>query len=305
MSRDRVMGQETFEHFVWLLPGIARRYGFPPPDGAPKWSRDVCKTWVLDFFEKKGHEVAVKLFLSATDESSFTLLVRTSIANELKDQAKATEAGKMRSRMRTLLVKEPDFVDATALFAGDPAWTLVGFEDAIYTGDWEDLLRTPALKAIEPIEKLNEGGPTSRQNRERLVAAARIILQAAGGAMRDQVLGMALVTLFELDRPASFLVREDDVEADPGKPLEAPDLYVVATEAADEIIYQLSPDEGIALLVLDQPLAIAAAFLPHIPELPTFLSDLKIKLQGLIDRTDLPPGTVELVLDWCRKLPHP
>jgi hypothetical protein len=261
--------------------------------------------WVVELFEKRGHDIAVKLFLSATDETSFTRLVRTSIANELKDQAKATEAGKMRSRMRTLLNKESDFVDATGLYGGDPAWTLAGLEEAIYTGDWEDLLRAPALKTIHPIEHLNTAGPTSRENAAKLVGAARIILEAAGGAVRDQVLATALVKLFELDRASSFLVRDEDVKAAPGKPLDAPDLHAVAAEAADRIIYELSPDEGIAILVLEEPLAIAAAFLPHITDLPTFLSDLKTKMQGLIDRTDLPPGTIELVLDWCRKLPHP
>jgi hypothetical protein len=302
MKNTGQVGHETFNLFAWNVPSSARRYGFPPPPGATAWSPPVCAEWVLDLFNKKGAEVAVKLFTGATDEASFTRLVRRTIENEMKDQAKATEAGKMRSRMRTLLPKEDDFVDATALYAGDPAWTLAGHGEEIYTGDWEDLLTAPELKAIEPIQKLNTAGPTSRENIDKLVGAARVILQKAGGAVRDQVLATALVKLFELDAPDIFLVRDDDVSQTAGKPGKTPEGQIEAIEAADAIIVQLSPDEAMALLVLDQPLAAAKQYLPHVTDLAEFLDQLRVKMQAIVDPTDLPPGSLDYVLDWGRQL---
>jgi hypothetical protein len=304
MKNTGQVDRETFSLFVWQVPSIAKRYGMPPPGGAKSWTREVCVEWVLEFFDRKGHEVAVKLFNAATDEASFGRVVRRAIENQLKDEAKATTAGKLRSRMRTLLTPQTDFIDATQLHGGDPAWTLEGLGDEIYSGDWMDLLTAPALKAIEPIKQLNPAGPTSRENSEKLVNAARIILQTAGGAIRDQVLATALVHLFELDAPDLYLIRESDEGTSALPKIPSPEAHVEAIEAADAIIFALSPDEGRALLVIDEPLAEAAAYLPDIADIEEFLAGVKVKIQGLIERTELPPGTFDRVLDWFRRLPR-
>jgi hypothetical protein len=300
------IGPETLELFVSLVPRVAHRHGFPPPD-RQRWSREVCLEWVLDLVDKKGLELGAKLYALAVDEDTLVKVVWRTIENELKDQAKATTVGKLRSRMRTLLTREDDFVDATLLFAGDPAWTLEGLGDVIQEGDWEDLLRTPALKSIDPIDALNTAGRTPKVTADKLIMAARILISAAGGAMRDQVLCAALVTLFELDEPEIYVIRDNDGDDDepPLGVTASPEDNMIAVAAANVIWSELSLDEGRALVVLDVPLAEAAYYLPHIPDLKSFLEVLKKKLQTLVDRTDLPRGTFELLIQWSRELPDP
>ncbi len=304
MKNSGQVGRETVDLFISNVPSIAKRHSFPPPDSAPAWTRDVCEKWVVEFFEKKGNEAAVKLITRATDEASFTLLVRRAIENEMKDQAKATEVGKLRSRMRTLLAKDSDFLDATQLLGGDHAWTFSEHGETVFGGDWEDLLTAPELKAIEPIQELNHSGPTSRENAAKLVGAARIILRKAGGALRDQVLARALMKLFELDAPDMFFLRDSDAAGarSATTPTSTPEEVVDGIAAGDAIIFQLSPDQCMAMVVLDQPIAIAEKFLSHLTDVPTFLEDLKTRLRDVIDPHNLPAGAYDHVIAWGLKL---
>lgn len=299
------LGRETVALFVRLLASSAKRYGFPPPGGGA-WTPAAREAWVQDFFVKKGHEVGVKLLLSADgDEDALTKVVRRAIENELKDQARATTAGKMRSRLRTLLTPSDEFLDATSLYGGDPAWTLPAHGDAVYTGDWMDLLQAPGLKKIEPIRALNTAGPTSRDNAEKLTTAVRVILETARGAVRDQVLATAIVYLFELDAPEAYLIREDDQGRSALRTIPSPEEQVEAIEAAERIILELAPDEGRVLLVLEEPIAIATAYLRHVVDVENLRESTRHKLRSLIDPVTLPPGTFDIVLDHFRRLPPP
>jgi len=303
MRRDGRVGEQTVELFVWSVSAAVRRHRYPPPTGSAAWTHAVCLEWVIDLFDKKGHDVAVRLFVHAVDQISFAKLVRRTVENELKDQAKATTAGKLRGRMRTLLGKEAGFVDATSLFGGDPAWTLEGFGDAIYLGDWADLLYAPALKLIEPIRELNTAGPTSKENADKLVTAARVILTEAGGAVRDQVLATALVKLFELEVAEMFLGTDGNTMAAIEGSARSPEQQVEAIEAGDRMIMELSTDELRGLLVLEESDAVAAVLMPHIPNIQDFLEALRVKLQNLIGTDGVPLGTLTHVLNYARHLP--
>ena len=189
---------------------VANKYNFPPPTGHHIWTDEAAAEWLDGAFAKRGREFMTKVALRAVDDLSYGRVVRRSIKNELIDGAKGTVEGRLRSRMRTILPSEPGFIDATARFAGKAAWTLDSLGEGVWVGDWKDLLRLPNY-AHETIEHLNPAGPTSKENKRKLVAATRAILERAGGAVSDRVLSQVLVQLFELEDVDLYLLGDEQV----------------------------------------------------------------------------------------------
>lgn len=206
------MGPVQYAWLLRLVQRVARANGFPPPAGAI-WDDDGARQWLSEQFSgTKGPEFFARVGLTATDDLSYSRLASKSIKNALIDQARGTVTGLMRQRLRGLLAKESDFVDVTSSYGGTAAWTLNGL-DEIWTGDFENLLGAPGLFAIGKIQKLNRAGKTPAHIIEKLVAAARILIRFAGGALSDQVLATLIVRIFDLDELAPYGLR--DTDADP------------------------------------------------------------------------------------------
>lgn len=294
IASGTAFGPAMYELFLGLTKETGRRY--PPPAGHAKWTLEASREWLHDvFIAKKGPTVATKLALTATDDDSLRRLARKAIQNAFTDDARATASGAMRKRLRGLLTKA-GFYDATEVHAGTEAWSLPQFGESIFGGDWADLLRAPALATIDPIEALNTAGPTSRENAEKIVSAARILLETAGGAVRALDLAKGIVTLFELDDPDLYFLRDTDQDANEQDRVEVPGQWLERIQAADQIWAALSPDERVLVAYLDEPAAIHKKLLPAQADVNDLASTLRIKLSAMLSAEPAPPGALGIVI---------
>lgn len=210
----RSYGPVQYDWLIDQIIQVARINGFPPPTGS-LWTEELAADWLHEQLAgPRGVEFIVGAYMKVTDDKSYRLYARRSIKNALIDEAVATPVGRLRKRLRGLLAKEKDFVDATEAYGGTHAWTLDGVE-GIWQGDSVDLLRAPGLLELGTIQKLNPAGPTSADNKAKLVGAARAIIQHAGGALSAQVLASAIVRLFDLEDLPDFGF--DDLEVEPAR----------------------------------------------------------------------------------------
>jgi hypothetical protein len=319
---ENPMGPSTYALLIDLLRASTRSY--PPPAGHHSWTREAAADWLQDyFFPTKGERVALKFLTTATDDETLVLVARTAIRRALTDDARATTAGRMVARLETLLPRE-GFIDARKIYAGTKAWTLPELGDAIYQGDWKDLLRDPRLKGIQPIVSLPTQGTASKANIASIVQAVRGLLLAAGGAMYARDVANAVVTLFELDDPTLYALRDTDQDEhvddfdgrspddEPLTEYDEPDdtptgpFADVAQmyEDAERIWNSLTADEQRLIGVLDQPIAIWKTALPGRSDALAVGRALKAKLRGLLTEAPLAPGALDVLITRSTSLPR-
>ena len=267
---------------------------YPAPEGHSRWTADAARQWLSDsFLMRKGNDIAIRLAVQATDDVSLERLARKAVQRVFIDEARATTAGAMRKRLAGMLPKN-GFIDATkTVYAGTTSWTLPELGAEIYQGDWQDLLRNPRMKGIPPISQLNRSGPTSRSNAESIVHGVRALLLAAGGAMRDLDIAIAIVTLFELDDPDLYVIRDADqdildqrIEVTTGAEV---------GEAADRIWHALTAEEQRVVGFLDEPAAICARVVPSYVDPVAFATRLGFKMRTILEADPPPPGALDLV----------
>jgi len=266
------LGSVGYAWFKKQIRRIALAKNYPPPAGHKFWTAEASADWLGGVFVRRGREYVVNLGINAVDDRSYTAIVRKAIKNEFADQAKSTEPGKLRSRLRNVLPTMGGFRDFTEEYGGAHAWTLDEFSDEVWTGDWQDLCRLPGIASVGHIEKLNEGGPTSAANKKSLADAARIVLQGAGGALADLTLARVLVKIFDLDPneiDQYFLgddeiaqgdnlveVIERQIEREKGWGAEneysAPAEWLEALALADVLMAELSDEARAGLSTLDE-----------------------------------------------------
>lgn len=312
LAAGEPMGDAMYALLVELVEKSTRMY--PPPAGYTTWSKEAAQEWLHEYFiPKKGELVALKFLHTAVDDPTLVLVAKKSVRRALIDWARATTAGNMVGRLETLLPRE-GFVDAKAIFAGTPAWSLPELGEAIYQGDWTDLLRSPQLKGIPPISQLNRQGTTSRANIDSLVRAARGLLEAAGGAMPARDLATAVVELFELDDPTMYSLRDadynendqmdepspdDEQRTDQDEADGIPHIDFVdqeqAHDDADRIWDALSPAEQRLVGYLDSPPA-WKPLLPGRSDAAAVARDLKQKLGSMLRAEPAAPGALGIVL---------
>ncbi|MCU1579998.1 MAG: hypothetical protein JWP19_2202 [Rhodoglobus sp.] len=319
----RALGQLGPVQYAWvikLVRQVGRASGFPPPSGAA-WNSDAARHWLADQLSgTKGPEFFVRVGATATDDASYTRLARRSIKNAMIDEARGTTAGLMRLRMRGLLMKQPDFVDHTKEFAGTAAWSLVGLTE-IWAGDFEELLRAPGLAAIEPIEKLNAAGPTSAENIEKLVRAARTLISFAGGALTDQVLATAIVRVFELDELAPYGLTELDIDPAAERAIErveialdwdngwyseiehmAPAEWLVMLAEADALLKGFVWVERLSIAVGDEDLSETVTLLPGTSVSATYVKSVLARFRERVATQKPSKEAVKVALASCLEL---
>lgn len=308
------MGPSMYALLIELIRTSTRSY--PPPAGHRSWTCEAAQQWLHDyFFPAKGERVALKFLKTATDDESLFFVARTAIRHALTDDARATTAGRMVARLETMLPRE-GFVDAREIYAGTKGWTLPELGENIYQGDWKDLLRDARLKGIPPIVSLPTQGTTSKANIASIVQAVRGLLLAAGGAMQDRHVAAAVVTLFELDDPTLYALRDtdqdltadeldghspdDDTRSEYDEPDETPtrEFADVAQmhEDANRLWDSLTTDEQRLIGVLDQPSAIWKASLSGRSDATAIGKALKAKLRALLTEEPLIPGALNVVI---------
>ena len=309
LAEDGAIGKQTLALLVRSAIRVANRKGFPPPSGHERWTPAAASEWLHDeFFPRKGFELPIRLRAEAADEASLRRLLERSAHRVLQDQAKATPVGLMIERMRTFLPRIDGVVDFRECY-GAEAWTLMSSGDAIFPGDWRDLLSDPALRAVEPLDELNSAGPATQANLRRLVEASEVLLRRAEGALRAADLAHALVELFELDDPAFWPLldlledREED-EREVGLPtrdgLELGALEL-AHLAADQLLQELTYEDRLLIVWMDQPLALIRIAIPSMVVTYPKIAALKKKLATIHTAHEPPSGSWDVVISRCDK----
>lgn len=312
LAAGEPMGDAMYRLLVKIVRQSTSMY--PPPAGYASWTNEAAREWLHGyFFPKKGELVAQKFLNTAVDDATLVMVARKAVRRALTDEARATTAGKMVGRLATLLPRE-GFVDAKGILAGTPAWSLPELGDAIYHGDWSDLLRSPQLKGIPPISQLNSQGTTSRANIDSLVGAVRGLLTAAGGAMPARDLATAVVELFELDDPTMYSLRDADRDSDTDMADASPDDEQrsvheevdgvpitelvdrgLAYDDADRIWAALTDDEKRLVGYLDTPPLWKPLFRGR-ADVTSVASSLRTKLASMLDAEPVASGALDIVL---------
>lgn len=286
---DEVSGSSAFTAASYaflrrVVVSVAKRYNFPVRPGHAGWTPAAADEWISDvFWPKKGYEAVVTVQVQATDDSSAEALLRVVVHNLLRDEARATTTGKMLDRLNGLIAKQGDLAAGDACTGGTRSWTMPELGDAVYDGDWRDLLVAPVLRSLPPLGILNPAGPTSAANRDALNTAARLLVEAAGGAVRAADLARAVVQIYELDDPAiDTLEAETEGRFVTTSAAEAPGQRAEHVAAADFVWAQLELPEVLLLPHLDRSPALVKRLVPAVANPRQRLPDLQAKLRDLL-----------------------
>ncbi|WP_234343084.1 hypothetical protein [Streptomyces fulvoviolaceus] len=230
---------------------VARTQGFPPPDGHAAWTDEAVDELLFEMISRKGEKFLLNCFLKTVDDTSLEKMFFTSIRNFLIDQAKGTERGKLRRRIARRL-READRFRSVA--STSPRWALASHPPgAAWHGELEELIRAAWEVRGVWITAWNTSGPTPRQTVHALMGVLTGVLEAAGGAVREEDLAKVLEARFDLLTPAQFtaLYADDGALIDSVTDREQGDAPVAAETMAGEIWDEMSPQERSLLSLLE------------------------------------------------------
>ncbi|GLV89795.1 hypothetical protein Slala04_12490 [Streptomyces lavendulae subsp. lavendulae] len=239
---------------------VARTQGFPPPEGHSAWTDEAVDELLFEMISRKGEQFLLNCFLKTVDDTSLEKMFFTSIKNFLIDQAKGTERGKLRRRFASRLGQDDRF---RSVPGASPRWTLASHPpDAIWQGDLNDLVQASWDVRGVWITAWNHSGPTPKQTVHALMTVLVAILEAAGGAVREEDLAKVLEARFELLGPPQFtpLYTDDGTLADSVAD-SAKDADQVAAETLAREIWQAMSQQERRLL-------------PHLDDDPTEVANL-------------------------------
>ncbi|MEY2226497.1 hypothetical protein [Streptomyces sp. BF23-19] len=228
---------------------VARTQGFPPPADHAAWTDDAVDDLLFEMLSRKGEQFVLNLSLKAIDDTSLEKMFFTSIKNFLIDEAKGTERGKLRRRFATRLAQDNRFRAVPG-----SRWTLTSHPaGVVWQGDLDDLVGAAWGAREVWITAWNHSGPTPKKTVHALMTVLTAVLEAAGGAVREEDLAKVLEARFELLSPPRFVslyaddgavidsISDETQGADP----------VAAGILAGEIWDGMSPQERSLLAHLD------------------------------------------------------
>lgn len=200
-DEDRALDEVAFTELLYRLAGqAARTRTFPPPEGYARWTPEAVRVLAHEVAGKgkKGDRpFALKVLEQATSQPSLERLILKSLRNVLVDQAKATETGKLRRRLRNVLPDDPQ----TRFVAFDEpfeAWALTDAPDDLWQGERDDLVQAALAVRGVTIDRWNEGGQTPRVVKVALWETSAGVLTAARARLEAQVLATVLRLRFVL-----------------------------------------------------------------------------------------------------------
>lgn len=259
---------------------VCRTRGFPPPEGYERWTDEAVDEFLHEMFAKKGEKFVLDCFLKAVDDVSLEKLFYTSIRRFLIDQAKGTERGKLRRRFAGRLAADSKY---RKVKDASPRWALAAHPTgAVWQGDLDDLVRAAWEVRGVWITAWNSSGPTPKATEHALMTVLEAVLEAAGGAVREEDLAKALEARFDqLGTPESTAIHNGDGSLN--------DLVVDKNEGADpvgvevvaaEIWAEMSPEERRLLSRLeDGPEEVAADLGVGVHEARAIMEALREKLR--------------------------
>lgn len=217
---------------------------------------------VGDFLVSRGSGVATMLLTEATDDHSFSALLRTSLRHWLVDQARKTDLGALRRRLERLISEDDRFEVVPGGQAGAGWWRLAGTGAGPVGPPLADLcavawevrdIRIPAWNSQE------RRAPSA--DVESLGRIMQAVLTRAGGSMQPAtavaVFADRLPNALDpaenplTDAEAAGLASADGACGDPAEAVVAVETASSASQLALNIYAMLSADERRLLLCLD------------------------------------------------------
>lgn len=284
-------GNETVTLIIALTGQLVRTRGFPPPAHHRSWSQQAIEDTVGALFAGKNNSWLKEVQALATDQRSLERLLRKVIENWLIDEAKQTVVGKMRRRLRGLLGRDQQFVNAKQLLAGEDGWTRSEYGDTVWQGDTRVLYRSTAHAAAGPLEPLNTAGPTSQRNRIVIVQYILGVFAGALGALREQLLARFIVERFELEHVEEELSDENE-DTQP-----TPEAQYEIELAADRIRAELTGRDAVVLAFYDVPEQLASRFGITLEEANELVRALLVRLRPLCASTDIGRAGLRIVIE--------
>ena len=217
---------------------------------------------VGDFLVERGSGVAAMLLASASDDNSFSALLRTSLRHWLVDQVRKTDLGALRRRLERLLDEDDRF---EVVPSGEPAagwWRLTGTGVAPVGPPLTDLCRAAwGVRDIRIPAWTSDERRAPAADAESLGRIMLAVLAMAGGSLHPAT----VVAVFADRLPNALDPSEEplaDVEAagaagavgaaaDPAQVLAADEAAKIAIQTAEGFYSLMSPDERRLLPRLD------------------------------------------------------
>lgn len=295
-------GDETIALLRRLARQVARGSSFPPPDGYSDWTTEAVDDLLADMFSTKGQAFVLACLSKATDEGSLERLLLASVKNHLIDLAKGTERGKLRRRLETLLGNDGRFVRVDG-----PGWRLASYsEGTVWQGDGAFLEAAAAAVRGVQLGKLPPSGPTPRGSVEALVTVAHAVLQAAGGAVRDEDLARVLEARFSLLQPPMVVsLTADEGFVEVASLDDGPERVVVEADERAELLWEsLAPLERSLVPHLRGTVEDVMAVAEVGPVTAAALTDaLREKLRRATEDDEQQEATLRALLHKCRSRP--
>jgi hypothetical protein len=291
-------GATAIKLLLQLSGQLVARNSFPPPPQHHSWNDDA----ILDFIGgmvdgKGGADFILAAALKSRDQHSFERLLRASVENWLKDQAKMTVVGRMRRRLVTLLGGDPRFVRASTIVGAD-AWTFAEFDVAVWQGDEVDLFQRTRRSSDNGLAELNVAGKTSAKNASILVGYCHHVLSMALGALRDQLIARFVVRRYELDEPFATELHEATTDLHNENSVEE---QILVFDLRDSLLDLLDTRDQIVLALWEDIEKLAERLRLSAAEAKLEVSMLFDRLRPLSFRTDTGREALVLVIEECAK----
>ncbi len=235
------------------VAAVARFDRYPPPDNYQTWTADAVTEMAHDFLVgDRSHERLVHLAVLATDERSFARLLEATVRNYFRSRARATDRGRLHRRIRSLLENDVIFAQVDAGQPGAGWWRLRDGPEAPWAGRIDELLGAASAVPVA-LTRWRDGMVAERASLREL--CQRVLSAADGAVPLSDVVGVVAHRLGLAPPPIST-----EVDAPDTTTVADVESSALATLAASVAFDQLTVRERLLLLVLDDSVREAAAF---------------------------------------------
>jgi hypothetical protein len=231
------------------LVGVARR--FPPPEGSATWDDAAQHTAAHKYLEnRRTPRRLLDMALRSGNDRIFEAQMEKAVVNHFRDQARATDLGKLIVRVKEVLREANGFVAIPR--AGEELWTFDGLPNEPSTTPAPDLAAAIRAEPIVVPRWTSATRDAPLADRDTFVRLIRSVLGAAEGSLTAPDIARTLTTRLD-HRRVPLTVELDTTEglSEPADPTAGPAASTLARIRAAEIFDPLSDRQRIILLNLD------------------------------------------------------
>jgi hypothetical protein len=248
-----VLGLRGIALLYRTVEQVVRVRNLPPPDGMPKWTKDMLQESAHDVYaHRKAPERMLSLAARSTDEESFRQQLWTLVANDLASTNRRTARGKLHERLK----------DVTSGMASpsreEGRWQLAGAAERDQPARFDELVAAAAaVQVVEPAWSplsANDAPVADRASLEAMITT--VLATAATGLTLGDLTAVLASRLGVHDAP----VHRDDEGWERIAPVAADDpaADVAAMDAAQRLVSQLTVKEQQVLPYLDESASVIA-----------------------------------------------